>query len=327
MKTIGFGIIGCGDVTEKKSGPAFQKAEGSRLVAVMRRDREKLEDYARRHGVEKYSTDYLDLMDDPEIDMIYIATPPHMHHFYTLEAARHGKDVYVEKPMAMTVKECRQMVEACKAHGVKLFVAYYRRGQEKFKAVKSLLETGGIGEIRSFQYTYACPVPAFDPNRAWLLSRQEAGGGLLYDIGSHMVDTLRFILGEVDMAAGISANLSKAYGVNDVLSGFLRFESGVQGALQMSFHASENRDEAVIYGSRGSVRFSIMDMEPVTVTRNGVTERIPFEPLQHVQEPWIRRMVRILQGLEEGDTTGEYGLKTQEVLEAFENSKPIRYPK
>lgn len=326
MKTIGFGIIGCGDVTEKKSGPAFQKAEGSRLVAVMRRDPVKLADYARRHGVQKYSTDYLDLLDDPEIGAIYIATPPSMHHFYTLEAARHGKDVYVEKPMATTVKECREMIDACKAHGVRLFVAYYRRGQEKFRYVKSLLETGGIGEIRSFQYMYACPVPAFRPERAWLLSKREAGGGLLYDIGSHMVDTLRFILGEVDMAAGISANRSGAHDVNDVTSGFIRFENGVQGALQFSFHAGERRDEAVIYGSEGSVRFSIMDMEPVMVTRGGRSESIPFAPLEHVQEPWIRRMVRVLQGLEEGDTTGEYGLKTQEVLEAFENSGSIRYP-
>ncbi len=326
MKTIGFGIIGCGDVTEKKSGPAFQKIEGSRLAAVMRRDPVKLEDYARRHGVEKYSTNYLDLLTDPEIDAVYIATPPHMHHFYTLEAARHGKHVYVEKPMATTVQECREMKDACKANGVKLFVAYYRRGQEKFRKIKETVESGEIGQVRSFQYTYACPVPAFNKERSWLLSKKEAGGGLLYDIGSHMVDTLQFVLGDISMAAGISANISKAYDVFDVTSGFLRFTNGVQGALQLSFHALESRDEAVIYGSEGSLRFSIMDMEPIVLLKDGREERIAFEPLMHVQMPYIQHVVRILQGLEEGDTTGAYGLRTQEILETFEESKTINYP-
>ncbi len=326
MKTIGFGIIGCGDVTEKKSGPAFQKIEGSRLVAVMRRDPGKLRDYALRHNVGKYSTNYMDLLTDPEIDVIYIATPPNMHHFYTLEAARHGKHVYVEKPMATTVLECREMMEACREYGVKLFVAYYRRGQEKFKRVKALAGEGAIGQVRSFQYTYISPMPAFQKDRAWLLSKKEAGGGLLYDIGSHMVDTLQFILGEVAMAAGISANMSRAYDVNDVTSGFLRFSSGVQGALQLSFHAAEARDEGVLYGSEGSLRFSIMDMNPVVLTRGSQTETIAFEPLEHVQMPYIRHVVRVLQGLEEGDITGLYGLRTQEILEAFEQSGSIHYP-
>jgi len=326
MKIVGFGIIGCGDVTEKKSGPAFQKIEGSRLVAVMRRDAAKLADYARRHGVSKYSTNYMDILTDPEIDMVYIATPPHMHYFYTLEAARHGKDVYVEKPMSTSVRECRDMMDACQAHGVKLFVAYYRRGQEKFRRAKAIIDGGEIGQIRSFQYTYACPVPAFNKERAWLLSKKEAGGGLLYDVGSHMVDTLQFILGDVSMAAGISANISKTYDVNDVTSGFLRFSSGVQGAMQLSFHASESRDGVIIYGSEGSLRFSIMDMEPIVLTKNGVEEHFAFEPLEHVQLPYIRHVVRVLQGVEEDDTTGVYGLRTQEILEAFENNGTINNP-
>lgn len=318
METIGFGIIGCGDVTEKKSGPAFQKAEGSRLVAVMRRDPVKLQDYAKRHGVKKYSTNYMDLLTDPEIDAVYIATPPHMHLFYALEAAKYGKAVYVEKPMALSAAQCRQMVDACRAHNVPLFVAYYRRGQEKFKRVKALLEEGAIGQVRSFAYTYACPAPAFNASRAWLFNREEAGGGMLYDVGSHMVDTLLFLLDDVESASGISANIAHAYDVNDVSSGFIRFKSGVQGTLQMSFHAAENRDEGMIYGSEGSIRFSIMDMEPIALRRSGGEERIAFDPLEHVQQPWIQRMVHILQGVETGDTTGEYGLRTQEILEAFE---------
>jgi predicted dehydrogenase len=215
------------------------------------------------------------------------------------------------------------MIAACRAYSVPLFVAYYRRGQEKFKRVKALLVEGAIGQVRSFQYTYACPAPAFNPNRAWLLNKEEAGGGLLYDVGSHMVDTLLFALGDVDLASGISANITRAYDVNDVTSGFIRFKSGVQGTLQMSFHAAENVDLATVYGSEGSLRFSIMDMEPIVLRRNGEEERITSDPLEHVQFPWIQRMVRILQGLEQGDTTGEYGLRTQEILEAFETTSVL----
>jgi predicted dehydrogenase len=228
--------------------------------------------------------------------------------------------------MATTVRECREMMDTCKAHDVKLFVAYYRRGQEKFRRVKAILESGEIGQIRSFQYTYACPVPALTKDRAWLLSKKEAGGGLLYDIGSHMVGTLQFVLGDVSMAAGISANISKVYDVSDVTSGFMRFTNGVQGALQFSFHTRENRDEAIIYGSEGSLRFSIMDMEPVVLQKDSKEERITFEPLMHVQMPYIQHVVRVLQGIEEDDVTGISGFRTQEILEAFEESKAISYP-
>jgi predicted dehydrogenase len=141
-----------------------------------------------------------------------------------------------------------------------------------------------------------------------------------------MVDTLQFVLGDVSMAAGISANISKAHDVSDVTSGFLRFTGGVQGALQLSFHAAESRDEAIIYGSEGSLRFSIMDMEPVVLQKGRREERIAFETLAHVQMPYIRHVVRVLQGIEDDDTTGICGLRTQEILEIFEESGTICYP-
>jgi predicted dehydrogenase len=154
MKDIRFGIIGCGDVTEKKSGPAFRKVEGSELVMVMRRDAKKLESYAKRHQVDKYTTDYLALLSDPDIDAVYIATPPKWHHFYVMEAAKHKKAIYVEKPMGRSVEECQEMVDICKKYEVPLFVAYYRRGQEKFNRIKTMIEEGDIGEIRSFHFAY-----------------------------------------------------------------------------------------------------------------------------------------------------------------------------
>ena len=144
MKQVRWGIIGCGDVTEVKSGPALQKAEGSQLVAVMRRNGALAQDYARRHGVPRWYDDAQQLIDDPEVDAVYIATPPHMHKEYTLAVARAGKPVYVEKPMALNAAECQEMIDACHSAGVPLFVAYYRRALPRFVKVKELVDSGVI---------------------------------------------------------------------------------------------------------------------------------------------------------------------------------------
>ena len=329
MKPIGksvvtFAIIGCGDVTEIKSGPAFQKIPGSRLKTVMRRDEAKLRDYALRHHVEHCTTDYLEIMNDPEIDAVYIATPPNLHCFYTLEAAKCGKAVYVEKPMATTVAECRRMIAACEEAGVPLFTAYYRRGMEKYLTIRELLAGGRIGELRSFDYRFTCPVPAVNPNRSWLLEPGAAGGGLWYDIGSHMVDTLRFLFGEADTAYGFSANRSGRYAVNDVHSVALRFDSGMQGTMQLTFCGAEQKDEAIVYGSGGSLRFSIMDFGPVTLDADGAAEEIAFPPAEHVQQGLITRVVQTILGKDDLESRGAYGLGTQEILEAVDRNQPYR---
>ncbi|NLB21034.1 MAG: Gfo/Idh/MocA family oxidoreductase, partial [Clostridium sp.] len=257
-KPLNVGIIGCGDVTEVKSGPAFQKLPGSNLTYVMRRNEKKLKDYAKRHRVEKYSTNYEDLLEDESIDLVYIATPPNVHKFYTEQAAKAKKHVYVEKPMAMTVKECEEMVEICKKEGVKLFVAYYRRGQEKFESIRASIESEEIGEIRSFQMLYTSEIPEFDPNRPWVYDKEISGGGKLYDVGSHMIDMLLFLFGDVAYAKGISSNQSHTFDVSDVTSGIMTFKNGVQGTVQMNFNAMEDKDELLIIGSRGSMKFSVM---------------------------------------------------------------------
>jgi predicted dehydrogenase len=321
MERIRFGIIGCGKVTEVKSGPALQKAPGSSLEMVMRRDEVKLKSYAQRHGVPRYTTDYRELLGSPDIDAVYIATPPDTHAFYTIEAARHGKAVYVEKPMARTTEECREMIKVCGEMGVPLHVAYYRRGQPKFLKAKELLDSGVIGQIRSFSYLYACPAPDIDPERPWLLKKEKAGGGMLYDVGSHMIDILLFMLGEPLEVSGRSANLSQKYGTDDTSSAFFRFVSGVQGALQLSFSAAERIDRLWIFGSDGSLALSIMSNDPIEMVKGGETTCIQFDPLQHVQQPNIERVVRSLLGKEKIDSSGQSALLTQEILEAIDSGR------
>lgn len=327
MKEINFGIIGCGDVTEKKSGPAFRKLEGSNLLAVMRRNEEKVIDYAKRHKVEKYSTDYLELLKDENIDAIYVATPPNKHHFYTLEAAKYGKAVYVEKPMALTVDECKEMIKVCEDNKVPLFIAYYRREHEKFKKAKELIDSNEIGEIRSFNYFYTSKILTIDPNRPWLVTEDISGGGMLYDIGSHMIDLIIYLFGDIEMATGISTNQSKAFGVNDVTTGIIKFKNDIQGSIQLSFNGNEDRDELVIIGSKGTIKFSIMSNDNLTVIKDNETYELSFDDMEHVQMPYIKRVVDTLLGKDNYDATGIYGLRTQEILEAFNNSTTIKYDK
>ncbi|HSK69323.1 MAG TPA: Gfo/Idh/MocA family oxidoreductase, partial [Candidatus Limnocylindria bacterium] len=288
MDSVRFGIIGCGNVTEVKSGPALQKAEGSELVVVMRRDREKAADYARRHGVQAYTDNYLDVLQNPGVDAVYVATPPETHAFYTIEAARHGKAVYVEKPMATTVEEAKGMLAACREHGVPLFVAYYRRGQPKFLKAKELLESGAIGQVMSFHYLFATPPLTPDPARPWLMDRQKSGGGLLYDVGSHMVDTALMLLGEPREVVGRSANLGKRYDVNDVTSALFVLQRGVQGTMQFSMHAAESVDRLTVFGSTGTLSLGIMNQEPLDLLTGGKRETVAFEQLAHVQQPYIQ---------------------------------------
>jgi predicted dehydrogenase len=144
---INWGIIGCGNVTEVKSGPAFNKVSGSKLLAVMRRNRELAEDYARRHNVPKVYSDAHELINDKEINAVYVATPPGSHAEYAIAALKAEKPVYIEKPMALNHTECKKINKASEKYGAPVFVAYYRRALPGFLRVKELIENGVIGKV------------------------------------------------------------------------------------------------------------------------------------------------------------------------------------
>ncbi len=198
MKEVKWGFIGCGDVTEIKSGPAFAKVEHSRVVAVMRRDDEKAWDYAQRHGIAKWYTDAAQLLDNPEVNAVYVATPPAFHAEYAIMAARAGKHVYVEKPMALNYSQCQEMIVEAEKAGVMLFVAYYRRSLPYFLKIKDILDNGGIGEVRTAHiklFRPAAPEVWEQDPLPWRYDPEISGGGLLMDLGCHQLDLLDFFWG------------------------------------------------------------------------------------------------------------------------------------
>ncbi len=316
MRTIGWGMIGCGDVTEVKSGPGFQNANHSRLVAVMRRNGELAKDYARRHGVPRwYDTADL-LIADPEVDAIYIATPPYAHKTYTLMAARAGKPAYVEKPMAMNFAECQAMLEACRAADVPLLVAYYRRALERFLKVKEIVEAGRIGQPRAVTVALYRPhVPPPPGAVDWRVDPAVAGGGRFADMACHTLDFLDYVLGPIRAAHGLAANQAKLYPAEDIVVAAFEFESGVQGTGLWWFDSPVVVDRTEIFGTRGRVAFASFDEAPVLLQIGGETTEFTIPHPPHVQQPLIQRVVDQLNGVGRCPSTGETAARTTWVMD------------
>ncbi|MFW6388133.1 MAG: Gfo/Idh/MocA family protein [bacterium] len=320
MDTVRWGILGCGDVTETKSGPGFQKARGSELVAVMRRNADLAESYAKRHGVPKWYSDADELIHDKDVDAVYIATRPDTHREYALRVARAGKPCYVEKPMGYGYREGSQMVDAFRSAGIPLFVAYYRRALDKYVAVKEMINKGEIGTVRFVRVTMQ-RTPDVTPgakDRAelpWRLQREFAGGGLIMDVGSHVLDLLDFYFGPIVNVQGMASNQAGLYEVEDTVSGHWEFESGIHGVGVWCFVSYDTEDHIDIFGTEGQIRLSVLNVsEPVRILTDGKAREVSFDPPEHVQQPLIQTVVDHLRGVGLCPSTGESALRTDWVL-------------
>lgn len=296
--TIKWGFIGCGEATEKKSGPAFNLVKGSEVVAVMGRDKEKTKEYARRHNIPHYYTDAQALIDDPEVNAIYIATPPSSHVTFAIMAMKAGKPVYVEKPLAASYEDCARINRVSRETGIPCFVAYYRRYLPYFLKVKELLPL--IGQVLNVQIRLAVPPRDLDYNREnlpWRVNPEIAGGGYFYDLAPHQIDLLQDMLGCILFAEGYSTNRGGLYKAEDTVSACFQFENGIPGSGSWCFVSDESskEDRIEIFGSKGSIKFSVFTFEPIVFTgEEGVKEyNIPNPP--YVQLPLIRNIVEHLQ--------------------------------
>jgi predicted dehydrogenase len=315
MDDVKWGIVGCGDVTEVKSGPGFQKAQGSSLAAVMRRDRAKAEDYARRHGVPRVHGTAEDLIADPEVDAVYIATPPGTHESLALLAAAAGKPCLVEKPMARNHAECLRMSGAFRAAGVPLWVAYYRRALPRFLKVRELLSTDAIGRLTSVHVRITDRLATGDGARNWRFDPAQAGGGLFLDLASHCLDLLDFLVGPITDVSGFALNTGGAYAAEDVTSAAFRFDTRVAGTGIWNFHADAKTDAITCIGSGGTLTTPVFTDGDIAVSRSGGTEIIPFRNPPHVHQPLIQSIVDELRGQGVCESTGDSAARTSWVMD------------
>lgn len=318
MEKIRWGMIGAGAVTERKSAPALNRIDGSSLLGVYSRTLSRAAEYAQRHGIPRVFETAESLIRDPEIDAIYIATPPDSHADYTQMAAEVGKPVYVEKPMARTVAEGQAMVDACSAAGVPLFVAYYRRALPRFLALKDLIEQGTLGEVRTVftHFTETLRPEDADPaTRPWRIDPEIAGGGRFVDVGSHTLDALDFLFGPISRTEGKAWNSAGAYPAEDTVSFALEWDSGIRASCLWHFHAPESRDELWIMGTQGWASMSVLRSSPLIVHPRSGKQVVDLPDPHHVQEPLLATVMASLRNEGTCPSTGESALRTQRVMD------------
>ncbi|MFO7841790.1 MAG: Gfo/Idh/MocA family oxidoreductase [Fidelibacterota bacterium] len=324
---IVWGVIGAGRVCEKKSMPAMQIIPHSRVKTVMRRNAAKCRDFAARHNVPVWTTRAEEIFRDPEINAVYVATPPDTHALYTGMAAKAGKAVYVEKPMARNYAECKRMIRDCERAGVPLFVAYYRRALPHFLRVGELLKEKRIGIPCSVHIRYhrpPYPEDIFHPENNWRIQPGISGGGHFHDLASHQLDLMDFLFGPVVRAHGIAENRAGLYVPADTLTGVFRFKNGVAGGGDWCFVSppSEERDLICILGTEGILRFSTFANACIygDFQSTGIIKEEMELPL-HIQEPLIRSIVSELRGEGSCPSTGESAARTSRVMDLLCSGK------
>jgi predicted dehydrogenase len=322
LDTINWGIIGVGNVTEMKSGPAFYKVKHSNLVAVMRRNAEKAEDYAKRHKVSKWYTNASQLIDDPGVNAVYIATPPDTHASYAIAAMRAGKPVYVEKPMARNYRECLKMLEVSKQTGMPLRVAYYRRSLPAFLKAKELVDSGAIGKplmVTVKLYKQAIEKDQTKTEMNWRISPEISGGGHFFDLASHQLDFLDFVFGKITEVKSKAVNRAGLYPAEDTVSGTWEHESGVIGAGSWCFVVDKNseKDEINILGENGEISLPCFSHGNLVLTTSEGQTEMEFTNPKHISQNLVQQVVNELRGMSKCSSTGESAARTSWVLDEF----------
>lgn len=314
-----WGIIGCGDVCEVKSAPAYPLVSGFSITAVMSRNLAKAQDFATRHHIPKFYDNAQQLIQDPAINAIYIATPPDSHCEYALQVAAAGKVCCVEKPMALDVAQCKEMEQAFAARNLPLFVAYYRRSMAGFKQIKYWLDSGEIGTVRHIDWQYMRPPSAIDKAGKvnWRTDKTIAKAGYFEDIASHGLDLMVYLLGNVTVAQGVASNQQQLYTAYDAVAASLLFESGVTGTGCWNFAASSHIDEVRISGEDGEIRFSVFADTPAILTSHSTSITQAMTKPSPIQQEFVQAMADHLAGTQVHPSMAASALHTNWIMQCI----------
>jgi predicted dehydrogenase len=318
-KMIKWGIIGCGNVTEVKSGPAFNKVKNSMLIAVMRRNSELAEDYARRHNVPRFYNKADDLINDKEVNAVYVATPPGSHAEYAIKAIKAGKPVYIEKPMALNYDECTKIIKAGEKYKMPVFVAYYRRALPGFVMVKKMIENGLIGkpEFVNLQLFKPPSKEELSGNPSWRVDPEISGGGHFFDLASHQLDYLDFLFGPIERVKSFALNHGGLYKAEDYVAMEFLFKNSIAGSGTWSFAASQSssRDIIEIIGDKGQIKFSCFSFEPIVLANHEGRKEFINERPENVQIYLIEQVVKALSEGGKAVSTGVTAARTSRVMD------------
>lgn len=294
-KSVKWGFIGCGEATERHAIPAFSALPEAEIVAVMSRTQSHARDFAHKHHIRRWYNDAQNLVTDPDIDAVYIATPPSTHATYAVSALMAGKAVYVEKPLATHYDDCLRINRVSARYGLPCFVAYYRRYLPYFQRVKSLIEEGAVGKVLTAQIRFAAAPREFDYNNRnlpWRLQPDIAGGGYFYDLAPHQLDLLQHLFGPVVEAQGYTANRGGLYTAEDTVAASMLFHSGMPASGTWSFvaHESAREDRILILGDGGQLSFSVFSYSPLHLINMKGEYHIKVDNPSFVQIPLLREI-------------------------------------
>ena len=317
---VNWGIIGCGDVCEVKSGPAFNKIANSKLVAVMRRNRDKAKDFAQRHGVPKFYSDAAELISDPEVNAIYIATPPSSHESHTEMALEAGKPVYVEKPVSINSASVERMLALEKQYNGKVSVAHYRRGLPLFSKIKHLVNDGEIGNVKLILLRTLQPIASkiiTQTEDNWRIKPEISGGGLFHDLSPHQLDIMYWIFGSPKQVHVQTANQGKLYNAPDLAMVEIEFTNDIHFNGVWDFNVAETAtaDQCEIIGDRGSIRFSFFRVSTIELTTKDGTKILEEEYPLNIQQPHINNVVKYFRGEGENPCSLNEALATMKIMD------------
>jgi predicted dehydrogenase len=319
--TVVWGLIGCGDVAETKSGPAFQKCENSHLLAVMRRNDQKAKDFAVRHKVAMWYNNAKLLLENKKINAIYIATPPSKHLSYALQVLESGKDVYIEKPMVLNLEEALTLKLALEKSNNKLVVAHYRRNLPLYLKVKSILESGVLGNVKYVDLKYL-KTHNTNTENYWRLDSKISGGGHFHDLAPHQLDLMYYFFGEHEKVYGFSLNQEAKYSLPDVVNGIINFKNGIQfrGIWSFDVPLYMEEDKCTVYGKQGYLSFSFYGNE-LEVTINNKTTQYNFENPENIQQPFIQETINYFLGKRNNPCSIDEGIVITKIIDKMTNKK------
>ncbi len=318
VKTIHWGMIGCGAVTEVKSGPALYKCDNSMLYAVTSDIYEKTLDYAKRHNVGVTYETTEQLLADPKVDIVYIATPPQFHMNLAIQCAKAGKAAYIEKPMANSYKDCQTIIDVFTEQKIQGFTAFYRRAMDKFCKIKKYIDSGEIGSVRAVNVRCESAPEKEEyckETLPWRLKMELTGGGKFLDAAIHTIDILQFLIGDITFTQSIVENQGGLYDVEDILAVGFKFDNGVIGTGSWCYTSFEEVDEVEIIGTEGKIIFSVYDNVPFTLVKKSGRKIVDVVNYEHVQHAMIQSIVDELNGSGKCASTLYSAAKTAKIMD------------
>ena len=321
---VGWGLIGCGDIAARRVAAALRDAPGSELVTVSRARAELAEAFARAQGARRSHADWRDMVRDPEVAAVYVATPVRWHAEQAVAAAEAGRHVLCEKPMALDAAECGRMIAAARANGVRLGVAYYRHHYPVIARLRELLSSGALGRpvfarAECFERFDAAP----DHPRGWFLRRSESGGGPMMDFGCHRLEVLLDLLGPVRaVAASLSNVLFREREVEDTCVARLDFESGAAAVVTVTHAAAERRDSFELVGTEASAHVPVLNEGRLRLVTPAGTNEEQHPPHANLHQPLVEDFVRAVREGRDPAVSGEAGREVSRVLDVIYGRAP-----